>query len=95
MTKPPAKRDEVTLRRAHDVRALRICDLCGGLGNRPRMLVLEGKRIAHGSCVVETMPRPWLLNLPAAELGKLTLRELGGDAELVAAVMDKLDEAKR
>lgn len=84
-----ARRDEVNVRTVKDVRNLRKCELCGGFGDARRMLTVNGQR-AHGSCVVETMPAAWVLNLPAAERNKLTLRDVGPD--LMRALMAKYDE---
>lgn len=53
----PSYRDEVGDRQPQTMRYLARCALCGGWGDRRRMLpVPEG--LAHGSCVEETQEAP-------------------------------------
>jgi hypothetical protein len=57
---------------AHDVRHLRACKHCGGLGDNRKMLkVSDG--LWHDWCVVESLTVSQILQLPAAERGKITL----------------------
>lgn len=61
---------DVELRTSHDVRHLRPCAVCGGLGDRRWMLTnLEAYGLPglnHGRCVVRQMAQEQLLELPQA-----------------------------
>lgn len=89
-------------RTAHDVRHLRLCEHCSGLGDGREMLQVpqglvqagganEGLPTAqglyHGACVAEILACADLLGLPRLERGKLRLNEVGH------SVMDQLLDA--
>ena len=67
--------------RAQDIRKLRPCALCGGIGYLPQMLVL-GSGPAHGTCVVAAMSENEILALPRCEAEKLRLNEISKDLML-------------
>lgn len=71
----------VELRNCHDVRHLRRCALCGGIGDGRRMLGgLEAHGLPglnHGKCVVDRVAPDQLAELPVSELGKLTVEDTG------------------
>jgi hypothetical protein len=67
---------------AHDVRKLRLCAICNGLGHLDRMLTLPGFPVGglyHGKCAVRMLRRTEVLALPENELRKLTLADAGMD----------------
>lgn len=66
----------IDLERAHDVRTLRPCLHCGGLGNFYSMIE-AGEKFYHGRCFAARHGVPALLALPADQLGKLMLGDLG------------------
>ncbi len=65
---------------AHDVRKLRLCGACNGLGHLDRMLSVPGfPGLYHGECSVRMLTRAEVLALPEIELRKLTLADAGMD----------------
>lgn len=64
------------LRTAHDVRRLRTCRACGGMGDGKFMPIIDGHPI-HGFCAAEALGVAGLAKLPEAEIDKLTLSEIG------------------
>src|SRR5262245_215646 len=66
---------------AHDVRKLRVCGACNGIGFGPHMV-----RGMHGACYVERRGVDELLALPPAETDGLTLGDIG--PEIMRALMD-------
>jgi hypothetical protein len=69
-----------TVEKAHDVRALRGCDECGGLGNEDRMLHVDigrGKVFIHGRCFVRAFGLESFVKLPQAQLNKMSLGDVG------------------
>lgn len=62
--------------RAHDVRKLRVCAACDGIGFGPFMLNLATGP-THGACVVATLTEQEILALPDTERSKLRLNETG------------------
>lgn len=73
---------------AHDVRKLKPCERCKGIGYGPVMLVLSDGHY-HGVCVVEMLTNEEILALPKDERRKLRLNEAGVE------LMRKLVEAER
>lgn len=82
---------------AHDVRKLRLCAICDGVGHLDRMLSLDAihgsdtsarGHLYHGECAVRMLRRAEVLSLPLAEKQKLTLADTGLDLmrELVEQV---------
>jgi hypothetical protein len=61
--------------KAHDVRNLRPCAHCGGIGDKRDMLNLDGWY--HGICVVERFTHDEILALPGGERSKLRLCDTG------------------
>ncbi len=72
--------------RAHDVRKLCLCGLCGEPGYSPQMLAVDGQR-NHGACVGWVMTREQILALPWTEARKLRLDEIGAD--LMRELLDR------
>lgn len=67
---------------AHDVRKLRLCAICNGVGHLDRLLTLPGwptGNLYHGECAVRMLDRAEVLALPESELRKLTLADTGMD----------------
>jgi hypothetical protein len=99
---PLPRRNEVDLGRplrAHDIRKLRTCRACDGIGFAPHMLEgvfgpsvrPEKPELYHGACVVQLLSREQILALPAEERNKLRLSETGPD--LMRALMDAMGSA--
>jgi len=64
------------VKKAHDVRTLRVCGRCEGLGNANKMIDLDGDWF-HGRCFVERFGERALAALPKAKRDRLTLGDLG------------------
>lgn len=67
---------------AHDVRKLRVCSICRGVGHLDTLLVLPGfpaGSLYHGECAVRMLRRNEVLALPHSEKRKLTLADTGVD----------------
>jgi hypothetical protein len=69
---------------AHDVRRLRLCTKCGGLGYKRRMLelpapldVLREGQWWHGQCFIDAKGIDALLNMPRDQIGCLALDDIG------------------
>ncbi len=73
---------------AHDVRHIRACDFCNGIGDGRKMIKVGGK-LLHDRCVVQSLTEAQILKLPDAELSKMTLGATGPE------LMGKLLEAAR
>jgi hypothetical protein len=74
---------------AHDVRKLRVCAICDGIGHLDQMLTLPGwpaGNLYHGECAVRMLKRAEVLTLPHSERRKLTLADTGKD--LMLALLD-------
>jgi len=67
------------IERAHDVRKLRVCLLCDGLGHADYMLG-NSEGHTHGSCFIERHGRAHLVAFPEAETDKLCMADIGPDA---------------
>lgn len=80
MSNVQSKRRFVPLiERAHDVRRLRVCLLCGTIGHVDYMLSnVEGDM--HGSCFIEYHGIKQLLSFPSKETDKLCMADIGTDA---------------
>ncbi len=76
----------IDLRTCHDVRHLRPCAVCAGLGDRRHMVRL-GKLCYHGKCYAEARGLPELLKLPADTLGTLYLEDVG--PKIMRAILDR------
>ena len=63
---------------AHDVRQMRLCPLCRRLGLARDMILLDGAHL-HGFCAARALAPEQLLQLPAAERGKLRISDVGAD----------------
>jgi hypothetical protein len=63
---------------AHDVRRLRVCPVCRGIG-ADRDMVRVGQAHLHGACAGRAMSPEELLQLPACERGKLRVDDVGAD----------------
>ena len=73
------KRFLPAIERAHDVRRLRVCMLCDGLGHADYMLANSEGHI-HGSCFIERNGEKCLLDFPERETDKLCMADIGTDA---------------
>lgn len=62
--------------KAHDVRTLRPCCVCGCLGNKDTMIDLDDEWF-HGRCFVEMHGGAALKALPRSKQDRLTLGDLG------------------
>jgi LSD1 subclass zinc finger protein len=70
---------------AHDVRFLRLCKGCDGLGDRRRMLNLPDGAY-HDHCAIARNMQSAILKLPAAERNKITIGAAG--PELMRKLME-------
>lgn len=61
---------------AHDVRTLRGCKVCKGLGNTDSMIDLDAEWF-HGRCFVARFGGKALSALPKSKTNRLTLGDLG------------------
>lgn len=68
--------DLVRVEKAHDVRTLRPCPVCGGLGNSYHMVDLDNEWF-HGRCFVARFGGSALKALPISKQDRLTLGDLG------------------
>jgi hypothetical protein len=66
----------VRVEKAHDVRTLRVCKVCGSLGNADTMIDLDGEWF-HGRCFVDRFGGSALKALPRGKQDRLTLGDLG------------------
>lgn len=85
-----ARFDYATIERAHDVRHLRECSICGGIGDRRRMVCTPC--IAHGRCFEARFGIDALLDLPKTETEKLTIGDIG--VKSMKALVDRIQFAK-
>ena len=76
------------VKKAHDVRTLRPCTGCNGIGNSDAM-VEHGASWFHGRCFVVAVGETALFALPKAQTDRLTLGDLGVD------LMKRLIERRR
>jgi hypothetical protein len=75
-------------RTAHDIRTMKSCACCGGLGHTHNMVhdymheigAPQSKKVyAHGRCFIEVFGLTLFLNLPQAETDKMQLNDVGID----------------
>jgi len=90
--------DLLSIERAHDVRTLRGCAHCGGLGHANRMLEgdpHETRSTAwyHGRCFAAKFGEKALLEMGRIQLERLCIGDLG--TKLVTAVIDRLGWSKQ
>lgn len=76
---PASKEPAISIRTAHDIRRLRGCSNCGEIGDLKHMPLVNGKAM-HGFCALETIGIDGVVALPKAELGKITMGEIGSVA---------------
>ena len=72
-----------TLETCHDVRHLRACRGCSGLGDKRSMIQIERGKSArhyHGRCYIASHGMTLFLRLPKEETEKLTLNDIGSKA---------------
>lgn len=69
-------KDLVHVRKAHDVRTLRVCAVCSNLGNSHSMVDLDSEWY-HGRCFVKRHGGKALGALPKSKTDRLTLGDLG------------------
>lgn len=74
--KRPAKRIEGVLRRAHDLRRLRPCAICGGVGLVEDMAGFDAGTLVHLSCYFETFGEAKFLKLPEVDLRKTRVSDV-------------------
>lgn len=74
--------------KAHDVRHLRVCKACNGLGDRRVGMLSLPDGHYHDACIVARMTHQQILRLPESERDKITLGAAGVD------LMRKLMDAK-
>lgn len=70
----------VDLETCHDVRHLRVCSGCKGVGDGRQMIREprgKGARHHHGRCYIESHGMTLFLRLPSEETDKLTLGDIG------------------
>jgi hypothetical protein len=60
-----------------DVRSLRPCACCGGVGNADTMIDWDNGEWLHGRCFVARYGRADLCHLPKGKTDRLTLGDLG------------------
>ena len=78
--------------KAHDVRKLRRCGICKGIGHMDRMLVLPAwphDQLFHGDCAVRMLSQAEVLALPWSEQKKFTIEDTG--MELMKELLKALD----
>jgi hypothetical protein len=66
----------IILEKAHDVRELRACKQCKGIGDRRFMPKVDGVYL-HGFCALELVGIDGILKLPPNEIDKISLGEIG------------------
>ncbi len=69
----------ISLRTAHDVRRLRSCQSCKGLGDKDCMIVGDQSGFFHGRCYANAYGVDALLALDNDDLRDLQLGDLGVD----------------
>lgn len=73
----------VRIEKAHDVRSLRLCEYCQGLGHNHSMICTMRGRTAphwHGRCYIKEFGMAPFLALPHAQTDKMTLGDIEGEA---------------
>jgi hypothetical protein len=65
-------KQDLILRKAHDVRHLRVCKVCGDLGDGRRMLKLPDGHY-HDECIVARLTDAQVMRLPREQTQKITL----------------------
>lgn len=90
--KEVARFDYATIDRAHDVRHLRPCYACGGIGDHRKMVSNTGN-VYHGRCFEARFGIDALLDLPQVETGKLTIGDIG--VKSMKALVDRIQFAKQ
>lgn len=74
------------LKHAHDVRRLRICDVCNDLGDVNDMPTYNGASL-HGGCILKQFGLEALLELPEDEVKKVRLGDVG--ATVMKVLLDR------
>lgn len=72
-----------TVEKAHDVRTIRPCDVCHGMGNKPSMLEFfdnSGAWYRHGRCHIKTRGLRDFIALPQEQTDKMPLSDIGVEA---------------
>jgi hypothetical protein len=82
----------LTLRTAHDVRHLRVCKVCGDLGDGRRMLRLPDGHY-HDECIVARLTDEQVLRLPREQSQRITLGTAMklGRMDMLRALIDRPD----
>jgi hypothetical protein len=88
--------DLVSIERSHDVRTLRGCAHCGGLGHANRMLEGEPRETQstpwyHGRCFALKFGEKSLLDMGRIQLERLCIGDLG--TRLMMKIIDRLHGA--
>lgn len=68
--------------KAHDVRHLCLCKVCGDLADDRSVIETKVGSI-HGSCAYNTMGIGGLLTLPDSEIRKLTISDVSGAGNMI------------
>lgn len=75
--------NNATVENAHDVRTLRVCCHCYGIGNRDLMIQrTEGgtERYWHGRCYIDQRGLHGFLSMPQEQTDKMPLSDIGTEA---------------
>lgn len=78
--------------KAHDVRKLRQCSICKGIGHMDRMVVMpawSAVQLFRGDCAVRMLSHAEVPALPWSEQKKLTIEDTG--IELMKELLKALD----
>ena len=83
-------KQDLILRKAHDVRNLRVCKVCGDLGDGRRMLKLPDGSY-HDECIVARLTDAQVMRLPSEQSSKITLGTAMklGRMDMLRALMDR------
>ena len=82
----PVYNAPVEIAKAHDVRRLRACHYCGGLG-RDDCMVERNDALYHGRCFINRFGLEAFLALPTEQTHRVTLDDIGVDA--MRALLDR------
>lgn len=72
----PTPRYEGEIRKAHDVRLLRTCAICDGLGLEPEMIRYDGGTHVHPACYYKTHGEGHVLRLMNDDLAKFRISDV-------------------